>query len=64
MGLLNTIESLLTVMEGQPEIIDQLRPTVLHVVGHIFSQSVMGKLKLCLFCYCNFFVTEILMAHG
>nr|CAD7399981.1 unnamed protein product [Timema poppensis] len=41
MGLLNTIETLLTVMEEQPEIIAQLQPTVLHVVGHIFSQSVM-----------------------
>ncbi|PSN35756.1 Importin-7 [Blattella germanica] len=41
MGLLNTIETLLTVMEGQPEIMAQLQPTVLQVVGHIFSQSVM-----------------------
>jgi hypothetical protein len=43
MGLLNTIETLLTVMEDQPEIMAQLQPTVLQVVGHIFSQSVMGK---------------------
>ncbi|PNF26978.1 Importin-7, partial [Cryptotermes secundus] len=41
MGLLNTIETLLTVMEDQPEIMAQLQPTVLQVVGHIFSQSVM-----------------------
>lgn len=41
MGLLNTIEALLTVMEEQPEIIAQLQPIVLQVVGHIFSQSVM-----------------------
>ncbi|XP_067012437.2 importin-7 [Anabrus simplex] len=41
MGLLNTIETLLTVMEDQPEIIVQLQPTVLNVVGHIFTQSVM-----------------------
>jgi hypothetical protein len=43
MGLLNTIETLLTVMEDQPQIMTQLQPTVLQVVGHIFSQSVMGK---------------------
>ena len=43
MGLLNTIETLLTVMESQPEIMAQLQPTVLQVVGHIFSQSVMGN---------------------
>ncbi|GFG30315.1 hypothetical protein Cfor_02128 [Coptotermes formosanus] len=41
MGLLNTIETLLNVMEEQPEIMSQLQPTVLQVVGHIFSQSVM-----------------------
>ncbi|KAJ4429638.1 hypothetical protein ANN_21839, partial [Periplaneta americana] len=41
MGLLNTIETLLTVMEDQPEIMAQLQPTVLQVIGHIFSQSVM-----------------------
>lgn len=41
MGLLNTIETLLSVMEEQPGIIAQLQPIVLQVVGHIFSQSVM-----------------------
>ncbi|XP_046688941.1 LOW QUALITY PROTEIN: importin-7-like, partial [Homalodisca vitripennis] len=41
MGLLNTIETLLTVMEEQPEILAQLQPTVLGVVGHIFTNSVM-----------------------
>lgn len=43
MGLLNTIESLLSVMENQPEIIARLQPTVLQVVAHIFGESVMGK---------------------
>ncbi|XP_063236920.1 importin-7 [Bacillus rossius redtenbacheri] len=41
MGLLTTIETLLTVMEDQPEVMAQLQPTVLQVVGHIFSQSVV-----------------------
>lgn len=45
MGLLNTIETLLTVMEEQPEIMAQLQPTVLGVVGHIFTNSVMGELS-------------------
>lgn len=45
MGLLNTIETLLSVMEDNEEIIANLQPTVLQVVGHIFQQSVMGKLK-------------------
>lgn len=45
MGLLNTIETLLAVMDDQPEIIAQLQPTVLNVVAHIFSKSVMGTLN-------------------
>lgn len=42
MGLLNTIETLLTVMEKQPQIMLQLEPIVLQVVAHIFGHSVMG----------------------
>lgn len=42
MGLLNTIETLLTVME-KPEIVAQLQPPILNVIGLIFTQSVMGK---------------------
>lgn len=45
MGLLNTIETLLTVMEDQPQIMALLQPTVLQVVAHIFGESVMGKLN-------------------
>ncbi|XP_035736175.1 importin-7-like isoform X1 [Vespa mandarinia] len=41
MGILNTIETVLTVMKNQPQIMAQLEPTVLQVVAHIFSQSVM-----------------------
>lgn len=41
MGLLNTVETLLTVMEDHPGIIVQLQPIVLQVIGLIFSQSVM-----------------------
>ncbi|XP_066600372.1 importin-7 [Prorops nasuta] len=41
MGLLNTMENLLSVMENQPQIMAQLQPTILQVVAHIFGQSVM-----------------------
>lgn len=46
MGLLNTIETLLSVMEDQPQIMAQLQPTVLQVIAHIFGQSVMGSFHL------------------
>lgn len=45
MGLLNTIETLLTAMVKQPQIMAQLQPTVLQVVAHIFGESIMGKLN-------------------
>lgn len=45
MGLLNTIETLLSVMEDQPGIMDQLQPIVLQVIAHIFNHSVMGNLN-------------------
>ncbi|KAF4529731.1 hypothetical protein B566_EDAN017735 [Ephemera danica] len=41
MGLLNTMETLLTVMEDLPEIVAQLQPIVLQVISHVFAQSVM-----------------------
>ncbi|CAB0029281.1 unnamed protein product [Trichogramma brassicae] len=41
MGLLNTIETLLSVMENQPHIMSQLQPIVLQVIAHIFNHSVM-----------------------
>lgn len=40
MGLLNTIETLLTVMEEQPEILRMLEPTVLQVVAHVLQNEV------------------------
>ncbi|OXU20007.1 hypothetical protein TSAR_005120 [Trichomalopsis sarcophagae] len=41
MGLLNTIETLLSVMENQPLIISQVQPIVLQVIAHIFNHGVM-----------------------
>lgn len=40
MGLLNTIETLLNVMEEQPEIMMLLEPTVLQVVVHVLQNEV------------------------
>lgn len=40
MGLLNTIETLLTVMEEQPEIMLLLEPTVLQVIGQVLQNEV------------------------
>lgn len=44
MGLLNTIETLLTVMEEFPQIMALLHPIVIRVIGHIFQQNIMGRL--------------------
>ncbi|XP_055706961.1 importin-7 isoform X2 [Phlebotomus papatasi] len=41
MGLLNTIETLLSVMEDHPQIMSNLHPIVIRVVGHIFQQNVI-----------------------
>jgi hypothetical protein len=43
MSLLSTIETLLSVMDDHPLIMNQLQPTVLQVIVHIFSYSVMGN---------------------
>ncbi|XP_013114275.1 importin-7 [Stomoxys calcitrans] len=40
MGLLNTIETLLTVMEDHPEVMSSLHPIVINVVGHIFQNNI------------------------
>lgn len=40
MGLLNTIETLLTVMEEKEEVVRLLEPTVLQVVGHVLQNEV------------------------
>lgn len=40
MGLLNTIETLLTVMEEHPEIMNNLHPIVINLVVHIFQNNI------------------------
>ncbi|CAH0547642.1 unnamed protein product [Brassicogethes aeneus] len=39
MGLLNTIETILTVMEEQPEVIQLLEPIVLQVIAHVLQHE-------------------------
>lgn len=51
MGLLNTIETLLTVMEEQPDIMGRLEPTVLQVIGHIFQQGNIGRIHVLNYSY-------------
>ncbi len=41
MGLLNTMETILTVMEDHPDLHAQLEPIVLQAVHHIFTNSIM-----------------------
>lgn len=43
MGLLNTIETLLSVMEEFPNIMAVLHPIVIQVIGHIFQNNIMGE---------------------
>lgn len=50
MSILNTIENLINVMEQHPEILQELQPIVLQVIGHIFTQGVMGMDLFGLFC--------------
>lgn len=45
MCLLNTIETLLNVMEDYPQITTHLHPIVVRVIGHIFQHNIMGKFK-------------------
>ncbi|KAI8431162.1 hypothetical protein MSG28_001206 [Choristoneura fumiferana] len=44
MGLLNTMETVLNVMEDNPEIMAQLEKTVLTVVGHILHHNIIELL--------------------
>ncbi|XP_014206399.1 importin-7 [Copidosoma floridanum] len=41
MGLLNTIDTLVSVMANEPIIMSQLQPIVLQVIAHIFNHSVI-----------------------
>ena len=41
MGLLNTMETILAVMEEKPEVHQALEPVILQAIHHIFTNSIM-----------------------
>ncbi|XP_026331867.1 importin-7 isoform X2 [Hyposmocoma kahamanoa] len=53
MGILNTMETVLNVMEDNPEIIAQLEKTVLRVVGHILQHNIMEYYEEAMSLLCN-----------
>uniref|UniRef100_A0A2H1WJJ8 SFRICE_011739 n=1 Tax=Spodoptera frugiperda TaxID=7108 RepID=A0A2H1WJJ8_SPOFR len=53
MGLLNTMETVLTVMEDNPEIMAQLEKTVLRVVGHILHHNIIEYYEEAMTLLCN-----------
>lgn len=46
MSLLNTLETIVSVMEEQTQIVAQIRPIVLQVAVHILREGVMGRHNL------------------
>ncbi|XP_049885223.1 importin-7 isoform X2 [Pectinophora gossypiella] len=53
MGLLNTMETVLNVMEDNPEIMAQLEKTVLRVVGHILHHNIIEYYEEAMTLLCN-----------
>lgn len=53
MGLLNTMETVLNVMEDNPEIMAQLEKTVLRVVGHILHHNIIDYYEEAMSLLCN-----------
>lgn len=49
MGVLNTIDTILSVMENEKDIMTLLEPIVLNVIGLILTQSVVGEYSLAVF---------------
>merc|ERR1719351_517796 len=59
MGLLNTMETILTVMEDKEEVHAELEPIVLQAVRHIFSNSIMEFYEEALSLTCDLTTTKI-----
>lgn len=59
MGLINTIETLLTVMEEYPQITNLLRPIVMGVVCHVFQQNIIGELTINFQMFIVLFIVSI-----
>lgn len=58
MGVLNTIDTILSVMENEKDIMTLLEPIVLNVIGLILTQSVVGEYSLAV----NFMLYELNIA--
>ena len=59
MGLLNTMETILTVMEDKEEVHAELEPIVLQAVRHIFTNSIMEFYEEALSLTCDLTTTKI-----
>ena len=59
MGLLNTMETILTVMEDKEEVHAELEPIVLQAVRHIFNNSIMEFYEEALSLTCDLTTTKI-----
>ena len=46
MGILNTLETIVTVMEDQKDILQHIEGIVVNVIGIILQQNVIGELFL------------------
>ncbi|XP_050360804.1 importin-7 [Nymphalis io] len=53
MGLLNTMQTVLNVMEDNPEIMAQLEKTVLRVIGHILHHNIIEYYEEAMTLLCN-----------
>uniref|UniRef100_S4PBC1 Importin-7 n=4 Tax=Pararge aegeria TaxID=116150 RepID=S4PBC1_9NEOP len=53
MGLLNTMQTVLTAMEENPDIMSQLEKTVLRVVGHILHHNIIEYYEEAMTLLCN-----------
>ncbi|XP_013147479.1 PREDICTED: importin-7 isoform X1 [Papilio polytes] len=53
MGLLNTLETVLSVMENNPKIMEQLEKTVLRVVGYILQGNLIEYYEEAMTLICN-----------
>lgn len=43
MSILNTMETLLSIIEEEVEVLAQIRPIVLQVACHILTQNIVGR---------------------
>lgn len=63
MGVLNTMESILTIAEESEELLARIEPIVLQIIGYIISNQCMGKYHSlsCAVCQYDYIVMNDLM---